>query len=185
MATDWQKIKTEYITTELSLRQIAQKYGLRYATVHERSKKEDWNTLRDKHRTSTVSKTLQRISNKQVDHMARIDGITDKLLIKLEQAVNELDLEIRKRKTKTETVKGIEETVEWTEAIEGGIVDRAGLKQITSALKDLKEIQMIKSELDRREQEARIEKLRRESEKEDSSKTITVTLEGAMAEYGR
>ena len=184
MAADWQKIKTEYITTELSLRQIAQKYGLRYATVHERSKKEDWNTLRDKHRTSTVQKSVSRISNKQVDNMTRIDGITDKLLTKLEQAVDELDLEIRKKKVKKETPYG-EESEEWLEAVEGGIVSRTGLKQITSALKDLKEIQMIKSELDRREQEARIEKLRRESEKEDTSKTITVTLEGAMAEYGK
>lgn len=184
MAADWQKIKTEYITTDSSLRQLAQKYGIRYATIHERCKKEEWNSMRDNHRTSTVQKTVSRISNKQADKMSRIDGITDKLLDKLEQAIDELDLSIRKRKTKIELDDKTEQTIEWTEAVEDGIVDRNGLRQITAALKDLKEIQMIKSELDRREQEARIEKLHREAEKEDRSTTVTVTLEGEMDSYG-
>ena len=43
---------------------------------------------------------------------------------------------------------------------------------------------MIKSELDRREQEARIEKLRREADREGRSQSITVTLEGALDGYG-
>lgn len=185
MAADWQKIKIEYITTDISLRQIAQQYGLRYATVHERCKKEDWNTLRDKHRTGTVSKSVSVIRNKQVDKMTRIDNLTDKILVKLEQAVDELDLSIRKRKTKMELDDGIEQTTEWTEAVDGGIVDRSGLRQITAALKDLKEIQMLKTELDRMEQEARIEKLRKEAAKEDRSSTITVTMEGDIGTYGK
>lgn len=181
---DWQKIKTEYITTDISLRKLAQKHGIRYATVQERSKKEDWITLRDQHRTSTVSKSISRISDKQADKLVRIEGITDKLLTKLEQAVDELDLEIIKKKTKLED-DGLEVTTEIMEAREGGIVDRAGLRHLTAALKDLKEIQMIKSELDRREQEARIDKLRREAERDDKSGTVTVVLEGALKDYAR
>ncbi len=176
MSADWNQIKTEYITTDISLRKIAEKYGLRYATVQDRSKKEEWITLRDQHRTSTVSKSISKISDKQAAKMARIDGITDKLLLKLEQAVDELDLEIIKRRTKIEQ-EGLEITTEQLEAKEGGIVDRAGLRHITAALKDLKEIQMLKSELDRQEQEARIEKLRREAEKdEDTSTEVVITF---------
>ena len=117
--------------------------------------------------------------------MTRIDNLTDKILVKLEQAVDELDLTIRKRKTKMELDDGIEQTTEWTEAVDGGIVDRSGLRQITAALKDLKEIQMLKTELDRMEQEARIEKLRKEAAKEDRSSTITVTMEGDIGTYGK
>lgn len=185
MAADWQKIKIEYITTDISLRQIAQQYGLRYATVHDRCKKEDWNTLRDKHRTGTVSKSVSVIRNKQVDKITRIDNLADKLLEKLEKAVDELDMSVRKRKKKSEISEGIEETTEWLEAVEVGIVDRAGLKQITAALKDLKEIQMIVSELDKKEQEARINKLQKEAAKDDRSSTITVTMEGDIGSYGR
>lgn len=43
------------------------------------------------------------------------------------------------------------------------------LKQLTSALRDLKEIKGYKSEADMREQEARIAKLRKEAEKEDDT----------------
>lgn len=164
---DWQAIKTEYITTDTSYRKLAQKYGMRYATLQARAKEEKWTELRDRHRTSTVSKSLTKISNKQAAKLARIDGITDKLLNKLEKAVDELDLEIIKRKVKVED--GITETTtETMEAVEGGIVDRAGLRHLTAALKDLKEIQMLKSELDRQEQEARIEKLRADAKQHNN-----------------
>lgn len=182
---DWQKIKTEYITTDISLRKLAQKHEVRYATVQERSKKEGWITLRDQHRTSTVSKSISKISDRQSDKLARIEGITDKLLLKLEQAVEELDMEIIKRKTKVEG-EGFETTTEIMEAKEGGIVDRAGLRHLTAALKDLKEIQMIKSELDRREQEARIANLQKQAQKDDGkSGTVTVLLEGELNDYAR
>ena len=175
---DWQAIKTEYITTDISLRKLSEKYGVRYATVQDRSKKEEWITLRDQHRTSTVSKSISKISNKQADKLARIEGITDKLLMKLEQAVDELDLEIIKKKVKTEDVNG-ETTTETMIAQEGGIVDRAGLRHLTAALKDLKEIQMLKSELDRQEQEARIANLRKQAEKEEKQdKDVTIVIEG-------
>ena len=175
---DWQKIKTEYITTDISLRKLSEKHGIRYATVQDRSKKEGWITLRDRHRTSTVSKTMEKISDRQSDKLARIDGITDKLLMKLEQAVDELDLEIIKKKVKVES-EAYEETTETLETREGGIVDRAGLRHLTAALKDLKEIQMLKSELDRQEQEARIANLRKQAQKdENQDRDVTITIEG-------
>ena len=181
---DWQSIKTEYITTDTSYRKLAQKYGVRYATLQARAKEEKWTELRDRHRTSTVSKSLTKISNKQAAKMARIEGITDKLLNKLEKAVDELDLEIIKRKTKVED--GLTETTtETMEAVEGGIVDRAGLRQLTAALKDLKEIQMLRSELDRQEQEARIAKLQREADGEDDDNEIQVVITGKAKEYAK
>ena len=43
------------------------------------------------------------------------------------------------------------------------IVDRQGLKQIASALRDIKEVKMLRTELDKQEQEARIAALRQKS----------------------
>lgn len=181
---DWQKIKTEYITTDTSYRKLAQKYGVRYATLQARAKDEKWPDLRDRHRTRTVSKSLSKISDKQSNKLARIEGITDKLLIKLEKAVDELDLEIIKKKVKTDD--GLTEiTTESMETVEGGIVDRAGLRHLTAALKDLKEIQMIKSDLDRREQEARIANLQKQADAhdEDKDKTVIVTIAGGEGSW--
>lgn len=179
MSADWNKIKTEYITTNTSYRKLSEKYGIHYKTIADKGKDEGWKDLRSQYTHSTLTKTLDVISNQQVDKLARIEGITDKLLMKLEQAVEELDMEIIKKKVKVDNDDGLEVTTETMEAREGGIVDRAGLRHLTAALKDLKEIQMIKSELDRREQEARIAKLRREAEKEEDSGTEVVITFGS------
>ena len=182
---DWKKIKTEYITTDTSYRKLAQKYAVSYQAICRRSKDEGWLAQREQHLNKTVTNALSRISDQQADKMARIEGVTDKLLTKLEQAVEELDLQITVVKTKTDD-GCTERTTEEKEAREGGIVDRAGLRQLTAALKDLKEIQMIKSELDRREQEARIANLQRQAEKTDKGDgKITVVLEGALKDYAQ
>lgn len=160
---DWQSIKTEYITTDTSYRKLAQKYGVSTTQICNVGRDEKWVELREQHLHKTVAKTIEKIGNKQVDKMARIDRLTDKLLAKLEKAVDELDFEIIVIKDKTVTSTG-ERTEESKIARAGGIVDRAGLKQLTAALKDIKEVKMLKSELDRQEQEARIEKLRADAQ---------------------
>ncbi len=181
---DWQKIKTEYITTDTSYRKLAQKYGIHYKVISDRGKDEKWVELRSQHKDKTLTKTLGKISDKQADKMARIDNLADKLLEKLEQAITELDRHIIVHKNKVETADG-EETTEYREAIEGGVVDRQGLKQIASALKDIKEVKMLRSELDRKEQEARIANLQRQAESEDEDNEIQVVITGKAKEYAK
>ena len=55
------------------------------------------------------------------------------------------------------------------EAVAEMVSDPDSIKKLTSAIKDLKDIKGIKSEADMREQEARIEKLRRDAEREDDT----------------
>ena len=171
---DWQAIKTEYITTDTSYRKLAQKYGIHYKVISERGKDEKWVELRSQHRDKTLTKTLGKISDKQSDKMARIDDLADKLLEKLEQAITELDLQLAKHTDKTKTIeynndrrpdKPTKEVVHEEEKLleVKSIVDRQGLKQIASALKDIKEVKMVRSELDRQEQEARIANLRKQT----------------------
>ncbi|MDY3771395.1 MAG: hypothetical protein SO002_00090, partial [Candidatus Faecousia sp.] len=58
-----------------------------------------------------------------------------------------------------------------------------GLKQLTGVLKDLKEILVLRSEGDTLEQQARIARLQRELNREDSQERILVTMEGACGDY--
>ena len=171
---DWQAIKTEYITTQTSYRKLAQKHGVSYQAICHRSKDEGWITLREQHTNKTVSKAIDKISSKKADKMARIDDLADKLLEKLEQAITELDLQLYKHTYKTKEIeynndrrpdKPTKETIHEEEKLieVKSIVDRQGLKQIASALKDIKEVKMLRSELDRQEQEARIAALRQKS----------------------
>lgn len=49
------------------------------------------------------------------------------------------------------------------------VSDPDSIKKLTAAIKDIKDIKGIKSEADMREQEARINKLRKEAERDDNT----------------
>lgn len=154
---DWNKIKTEYITTETSYRKLSEKYGVSYVTIGEKARKEGWRAERDKYLEKALTKTLNKLSSDRAKRAARLFAVTDKLLIKVEKAVESLDEEC---------------------------IDTQAFRQIAASLKDIKDIQMIKSDADMREQEARIKNLQRQAESEDgSAKEITVRIEGDLEKY--
>ena len=187
---DWQKIKTEYLTSDTSYRKLAQKHGVNATTIAKRASKEGWQSQRQQQASKTLSKALAADSKRKADRLTRIQDATDRLLDKIEQAITELDIQLAKETHKEKVIeynnlerpdKATKEIVHETEKIieMTSIIDRQGLKQIAAALKDIKEVQMLKSELDRQEQEARIAKLRKEAEKEeDQSKDVTIVIEG-------
>ena len=186
---DWKTIKTEYITTDTSYRKLAKKYNVSSTAIGNKSRKEGWVEERERYLNDTVSKTISSLSNKTADRMTRIYDISDRILEKIEQAVNELDIQLVKKVSKVKEIeyknhdrpdKPTKETVSETETLEefSTIIDRSGVKAITDALKSIKEIQMLKSELDKQEQEARIANLKRQAEHEDATREVTVTIAG-------
>jgi len=140
---DWQAIKTEYITTETSYRKLEKKYGTHYKVIAQRGKSENWGELRAQYRDKTLTKTLDKISRQQADREARILGEADKILQKIESMVE------------------VEEPL-----------DPKGIRALTAAVKELKDIQNVRSELDRKEQEARIANLRRQADKQQSGTEV-------------
>ncbi len=79
----------------------------------------------------------------------RILEISDRLLEKIEKSINEIDRCVVKTKQRTKNVeydsdlkKPLSECVEETESIEiiDGMIDKMGLKQLVSTLKDIKDI---------------------------------------------
>ena len=57
------------------------------------------------------------------------------------------------------------------------------VKHYTSALKDIKEIKDVKSDIDLKEQNARIDKLRKEAEDEQTDTSIEVTMGSEVDKY--
>ena len=153
---DWQAIKTEYITTDTSYRKLAQKYGVNYTTICQRSKAEKWIDQREQHQNKTQTKTLNAISKKQADRAAKLIGVSDLLL---------------------DNVKSL------LEANEGVLTDTSIMKDVSVILKNLKDIQMIRSEADLREQEARIEKLRKEAMGDKENGAPALVVEGLPEEF--
>ena len=154
MDFDWEKIKTDYIAdSKSSYRKIAEKYGVSFDTLKYRGKEEGWAKLKEQFHHDVTTKTINKEKAKQINRATRLMNVTDKLLMKIEEAVEELSAE--------------------------GNIDRTTLRQISGALKDIKDIQGIKSDRDIREQEARIRNLEKQAkESVDKPNEITITIAG-------
>ncbi len=155
---DWQAIKTEYITTDTSYRKLAQKYGVNTTNIAKRASSEGWVEQRKQNANKTLSKTLNAIGTKQAERTAKLIGVSDLLLNKVKSLL---------------------------EADEELLVDTSIMKDVSIILKNLKDIQMIKSDSDMREQEARIDKLRKEAAIEKENNEIKVTIVGDLDEYSK
>ena len=153
---DWQAIKTEYITTDTSYRKLAQKYGVSTTQICNVGRDEKWVEQREQYLNKTTAKTLEKISQQEANRAAKIHSVADKLLLKIE-----------------------------------ALVDRPGMvpkdvRSLVAAVKDLKEIQNVKSALDEQEQRARIANLRKQAETDNGNKEpIKVIIGSDLEEYSK
>ena len=154
---DWQAIKTEYITTQTSYRKLAQKYGVSTTQICNVGRDEKWVEQREQYLNKTTAKTIEKISQQEANRAARIHTVADKLLNKIEALVDS-----------------------------GMPLDTKGVRALTAAVKDLKEIQSVKSELDEQEQMARIANLQKQADKTgDNKEPIQVIIGGDLSEYSK
>lgn len=151
---DWNKIKAEYIAGGTSYRKLAEKYSVSFNTLKGVAIREKWTELKEQADNRATTKIVKDVGNKNGTHSVKINDVADKLLDKI---IEMLDME--------------------------GLGSQS-IRHLTSSLKDIKEIKGIKSEIDMKEQEARIDKLRKEIEGDDNTdRTITVTIEGDVKNY--
>jgi transposase-like protein len=153
---DWLKIKAEYISGNISYRKLAEKHGVSFNTLKRRAVEEEWYKLRQQKEEKTTTKIINSASDKDAKKANKIIDVADKLLDKISAMVDK-----------------------------AGEYNTQNIKNLTSALKDLKEIKGYKSDVDLREQEARIANLERQAQAVEESKDITVTIVGDLNEYSK
>lgn len=158
---DWEAIRIEYITdSSATYRGLAEKYQVSFSALYKRAKREKWVESRKQSSDRRVTKAIKSWERVQEKRLARVRNLSDKLLKKLEEAIEELDVAQVRKVTKTKEIeynddsavgKPTKETVVETEEIEevASCVDRNGLRSIAAALLSIKEVQMLKSEVDR------------------------------------
>ena len=147
---DWKTIETEYVTTEISHRGLAEKYGICRSTICKKAADDKWSEKRKKHRDKTVSKAVNAVGKTQAEQTAKLFSVSGLLLTKVQSLL-----------------EGNEEL----------LADTSAMKDVSVVLKNLKDLLMVKSEADLREQEARIDKLRREAQKsEEGTRAIEVVF---------
>lgn len=155
---DWKKLKAEYIAGGISYRKLAEKHHVPFHTLRKQAAKEHWRELRDECTAKTATKIVELESDKNAERMKRLLQVSDDLLDAVEEAVK---------------------------AFKVGdlLLDKTALKSLSSTIKDIKDIQNIKTELDIEEQKARIANLRKQAEKDEDSKDVRVEVSEEAVDY--
>ena len=152
---DWKKVKADYIAGGTSYRKLAEKYDVSFSTLKEIARREKWTDLKEQARYKADTKFADLMGEKQANRSAKILDVADMLLDKISNTLRMMDA-----------------------------VDSQSIKHFTSALKDIRDIKGIKSDVDLREQEARIAKLQREAEADtDKNSSVSITIEGGDDEW--
>lgn len=73
---DWDKIKTEYVTGDMSYAELAEKYGMTKNFLSNYASKHKWYDERKKYRTRIVNKTIKKKEAEEVKQMTKLKGIT-------------------------------------------------------------------------------------------------------------
>ena len=147
---NWNAIRTDYITSSLSYRDLEAKYGVCYRQIAKKGQAEGWKWQRSQHNHNVVTKILDDDAEQKVSSVERLESVADKVLAKVEAYID---------------------------ACDPTAIDTQSLKHISGVLKDIKDVKRNRKDLE--EQDARIAKLRKDAEKEDdNTKDVTITIEG-------
>ena len=152
---DWNAIKTEYITTDIGYRDLSKKFNVSFNTLQKRAKKEDWPGLRRQISEDTATEVATAVVTAavtaNVDRARRIQNIADQLLDKIELTIENID----------------------------GRRSNKAVKDVSDALKNVRDIMGIRSDYDLKEQELRIAKLRKETEADSDDNQMVIEIRRA------
>ena len=135
-AADINHIKAEYVRGGTSYRKLAEKYGISFNTLKDIAYKDHWTAARRRALEKVTTKMINKAAAQEFKRVDKVSTIADKLLKKIEECVDD-----------------------------GSIFGLSrGIRDITSALKEIREIKGDKFSKDLEEQMARIDKLRKDVE---------------------
>jgi hypothetical protein len=129
---DWNEIKEEYVTGETSYRKLAAAHGVSHGTIGKIAAREGWTELKKRRGSDENGESAEALREEDLNGAADVGLIADKLLARLSALAD------------------------------GTALDTQGIKQIVSALKDLRELKEYPTDAELRR--ARIRKLEREAE---------------------
>lgn len=157
---DWKAIKTEYITGDISYRKLAEKHKIPFSTLRDKAVAEQWYKQKERNRNKIVTKSIEQIVEKESTKLAKTDDKYYRILDKLFDKAEEL----------------VENTPIWQPQM---------LKDMATTMKYLKECKSIKSDVDIREQEARIKKLEAEVNADNKDTKVTVEIVGDLENWSK
>lgn len=135
---DWEKLKAEYITdTAATYRSLGEKYGVNFASIGRRASREHWPQEREKSQSRINARCIRDIEKKKAAREARLITASDKAMNKILSRLDQMSEED---------------------------TDGRELRQLVAAMKDIRDIQLLRSDLDVEEQRTRIEVLKKQAQ---------------------
>lgn len=133
---DWQAIRAEYVAGGTSYRKLAEKYKISLKTIEYRAKKEEWSKQKRQLQDKIRAKTENDTIKKSVKKSVKINDVADRMLERL-----------------------------WDIAESDGMssLSAKDIKEMSVALKNIKDVKGNKSALDIKEQKARIKNLEKQA----------------------
>jgi hypothetical protein len=124
----WEKIKSEYITGNVSYRKLIDKYGLSSTALYQRAKKERWVELKKQHSSEIVAKTVQKFteneSERRANKLSTIAESADKMADTIHRVMEDTDQFFRRTNLAGEDIVSKK-------------ADTKAMKELSSAMKDL------------------------------------------------
>lgn len=135
---DWDKIRTEYITTDLSLKDISEKYGVQQRLVNTKSAEQGWVDQRKKYNAKVVEKAVNKVATKRANQLAKELTIADNISNVLKKALDDAEQFNRYIIDTTTRVDGTEIRTSEEKTFEK--VDMRALKDAAAALRLVEEM---------------------------------------------
>lgn len=184
---DWTAIKTEYITTGINQRELAEKHHIGRSRLTDRCRNEGWVQKRKEYQERCVVKASQKVGNKEVNRLARLMDATSKAIGVAMEA-----FEDDKQFNRYIISEGIGGGATETEERIYSKVDTKALKDLTGVLKDLtalmRDFYNIPTAAQAEAQRIAAERLELEKRKADADSTddgIQVVISGEAEEWAK
>lgn len=192
MEINWDELKTLYVTTQLSLNDIAKQKGMKLHTIQQRSRKDGWVAARMAFRTQAVAQAVDTAVDNEANRLTKIINAANSMASVIEAVYK--DPEQFQRHVVVDTVideeggKGI-----LTVEKQFTAVNTKAIRDMTAAIKDmtlvLRNLHNLPTQAEAESQRIAAERLKLEQRKveaaekaEEFDKEIVFRFEGKSAE---
>lgn len=165
ITVDWNTLKAEYIAGGVSYRELAEKHGVSESTLKKKAAKERWAELRNQAGTETELKIVDSISDINAEKAVSAASLISKAAMNFLMKIAEESLKIKEGKLDKDI------TTKYSE--------------YALALSRFKDVLDIKSEKDIEEQQARIDNLRKQAQKDDKKDNKIIVEFGEFEDWAK
>ena len=185
---NWDAIKTEYITTHISLRDLAEKYGVSSSQVCVKSRTEKWVDQRESYRRKLTAKATQKAATRESNRLAKLIAATTKAVDVATKALED-DKQFNRYIVTEGLGVGITETSE--KVFEK--VDTKALKDLVSVIKDttalLRDFYNLPTPAQAEAQRIAAERLEMDRKKADADSNdgaeITIIMDDSLDDFSK